>query len=730
MGRLLLHRLLVIGAFMAVATPAARAAAPTSRFALANRCFALSTGGRYVASAPSGYSAGAAATPFYFKPTGLGTYMLYDTDGKLLTVADPVASGSEAAGVAATTAGEETRGTGGVLDFVPQLSPAGNAIEGAGGAVVAGGDAIGSIHGSGSVGRGDSPGPLAEWTVSGRGPFRIASTADGEQLTVAPDGTLTLGGGSPFSVAPHGGCRQFPEAQLGATGTPFHGTNRDGTVSGFADFHLEVPSDIRAGGDVIYGENFDRFGITRALGADGDERAHGPNGVLDVTGNLLRSGSPAGTHDNHGWPTFAGWPVYNTLTHQQIYWVWLERAWMAGLRLIEVQTAEDDELCRIEPLKAHSCDETESIKLQIARLHALQDYIDAQSGGPGRGWFRIVYDPAEARRVIRAGKLAVVIGVESSNPFGCREYHDRPLCTRAGVARGIDQYRRLGIRAFFVAHWVDNAFAGAAFEPGAEGTFLNLFNKLETGHYFRAGPCPESGEGEPMTSAGHHLAGTDPLSTALNAVQAQVVPTYPGGLLCNVKGLTPLGRYLVHRMIAEHMLIDVDHLSEKARESVLKIAAASRYPLVSGHTGIGGEWPLSDLRRLYAVGGLASVTPNSAPLLDAKIAALRTASSPSYFFGVGFGNDTGGFNSLPAPRPDAHQHPLAYPFTSYDGKVTFVRERTGDRTFDLNVDGVAHYGLIADLVADMQQQPGGAQAVPLLFRSAEAYLEMWQRAER
>jgi hypothetical protein len=79
------------------------------------------------------------------------------------------------------------------------------------------------------------------------------------------------------------------------------------------------------------------------------------------------------------------------------------------------------------------------------------------------------------------------------------------------------------------------------------------------------------------------------------------------------------------------------------------------------------------------------------------------------------------------PRPDAG-HPLRYPFSSYDGKVTFERERSGTRTFDLNRDGVAHYGLMADLLADMRSAPGGSRALSLLFRSAEAYLEMWQRA--
>jgi hypothetical protein len=61
-------------------------------------------------------------------------------------------------------------------------------------------------------------------------------------------------------------------------------------------------------------------------------------------------------------------------------------------------------------------------------------------------------------------------------------------------------------------------------------------------------------------------------------------------------------------------------------------------------------------------------------------------------------------------------------------RVTFRRQRTGTRTFDLNKDGVAHYGLFADLLADMGRQPNGGRALAIMFRSAEAYLEMWRRA--
>ena len=469
------------------------------------------------------------------------------------------------------------------------------------------------------------------------------------------------------------GCRAYPEAALGARGRAFKGR-----LYGFADAHVHVTADLRAGGRVIYGESFDRFGVTEALGHDAGE--HGADGSQDVTGNLLRSGSPAGTHDTHGWPTFAGWPTYDTYTHQQVYYRWLERAWLAGERLIVAQTVEDEPLCTIEPSKSHSCDETATVELQAQRLRDLEDYVDAQEGGRGRGWFRLVYSPDEAERVIRRGKLAVLIGVESSNPFGCGQFEGQPKCDQAAIDAGIARLRAAGVRTLFLTHWVDNALAGAALEGGDKGTFIGAMQLSSTGRPFTTGPCPEPEQGDS----------------------------------CNDHGLTDLGAYAVNRLMDNHMLIEADHLSERAREQVLAIAEQRRYPLVSSHTGTGGVWTPDDLRRLFALGGFATATLDDAPKLAAKILAFGRP--------VGLGTDTGGFNALPGPG----QPHLDYPFRSFDRRVVFSRERTGDRTFDLNTDGVAHYGLIADLLADMQRQPNGRRAMAALFGSAAAYLRTWR----
>ena len=67
------------------------------------------------------------------------------------------------------------------------------------------------------------------------------------------------------------------------------------------------------------------------------------------------------------------------------------------------------------------------------------------------------------------------------------------------------------------------------------------------------------------------------------------MPDYPAGAQCNAKGLSPLGVYLIKRLMANHMLIEMDHMSEWAREEVLRMARRHRYPLVSSHTDTGGS---------------------------------------------------------------------------------------------------------------------------------------------
>ena len=82
------------------------------------------------------------------------------------------------------------------------------------------------------------------------------------------------------------------------------------------------------------------------------------------------------------------------------------------------------------------------------------------------------------------------------------------------------------------------------------------------------------------------------------------------------------------------------------------------------------------------------------------------------------------------PRPTAEQNPVTYPFKGYGG-VTVRKQVSGERVYDINVDGVSHYGLYPDWFEDLERV-AGAQGPAIrddMLRGAEAYLQMWERAE-
>jgi hypothetical protein len=80
---------------------------------------------------------------------------------------------------------------------------------------------------------------------------------------------------------------------------------------------------------------------------------------------------------------------------------------------------------------------------------------------------------------------------------------------------------------------------------------------------------------------------------------------------------------------------------------------------------------------------------------------------------VGFGTDFNGFAGLPGPRfgPEAcpggssgsaPTNPVGYPYTAFATGQAMNRSVVGRKTFDFNLDGLAHVGLLPDLIADFQ----------------------------
>lgn len=585
-------------------------------------------------------------------------------------------------------------------------------------------DFLGTGLGALGVLSASAAGPRTDWrlTASGDG-ATVAAVADGRQLAVDPIlTTLALrSSGTRFTLEPAAGCAPAPEAELNVDGTPFTGTTPDGQVRGIVDLHNHLTAFEFIGGQIHCGQPWSRYGITHALV---DCLDHEPNGLGAWWENLAGGGYPTFTHDTTGWPSFADWPKHNSWTHEASYHRWLERAWRGGLRVYTNLFVNNAALCEIYPLKRNPCEDMASIRLQAQRIHELQDFIDSQHGGPGQGWFRIVTDPAQARSVIEQGKLAVVLGVEVSQPFGCGITAGVPQCDRADIDAGLDELYDLGVRRMFVCHKFDNALCGVRFDGGTAGFVVNAANFYSTGRFWQAETCTGPAHDNTVAVESDVLSG--PLSALLPP--GVTLPVYPSAPHCNVNGLTDLGRYAMEGMMARGMLIDIDHMGVKATDQALDLMEDNDYPgVVSSHSWLD---PLY-YPRILSLGGMAGPYGHGTAQFVEEWRTVRAAADPDFEFGTGAGFDTGGFGHQPPPRADAVAHPLSYPFETFDGGSTVDHQRTGQRVYDLNVDGMAHYGLLPDWLADLRVAAGADADAIIgdLARGAETYLRTWERAE-
>jgi hypothetical protein len=547
---------------------------------------------------------------------------------------------------------------------------------------------------------------------------------------------LRVGDRTSFLLTRTTGCARYPEAQINVRGGPFAGVSPFQEVRGYVDAHTHGMAFEFLGGGAHCGKPWDRFGAPYAL-RDCPDHVAGVNPLEAVL-----SSQPY--HDPVGWPTFKDWPAPNSLTHEGTYYRWMERAWRGGQRLFVNLLVENNQLCRIYPFPVagkNSCDDMDSIRLQAQRMYELQDYIDAQWGGPGKGWYRIVTDPWQARRVINDGKLAVVMGIETSVPFGCsftvQLGDDVPAarCTKRSIDRQLAEVRAIGVRQMELVNKFDNALSGVAGDTGTTGVVVNNANKLETGTYWDMRHC------DPKPAGAHDknqyavpeipAEQQDALFGAIGKVYGQIgaLPIYPPPDHCNRRGLTDLGAHLVDRLADHGMLIDPDHMSVGARDSLLDQVEERRYGgVISSHS-----WSTPDAYpRIYRLGGFIAPYAGDSTDFVKKWRRHLGWADDRYYFGFGFGADMNGLGAQGDPRGADVPNPVTYPFRGLGG-VKVGRQHAGRRVYDVNVDGVAQYGLYPDWIEDLRkiadaQRGDGDAIVADMARGAEAYLQTWERA--
>ncbi|MBZ0119827.1 MAG: dipeptidase [Sandaracinaceae bacterium] len=619
----------------------------------------------------------------------------------------------------------------------------------------------------------------AEWElqVSMHDPerFQLHHRKTGRYLRADSTLTTDIAQAAVIALYPQAGCAEHPELTLDAEGTVMPRSFPDGSVFGIVETHTHMLINFGfGGGGIAHGAPFHRLGVQHALpdcspfhGRDGRRDLlgysydQGNNGGFDAEAllpALLAGRTPEPNHNTAGYPDFTDWPAAPfSSTHQTQYYRWLERAYMGGLRLVVQHASGNSVMCDllvgqdVQPVR-YACNDMVGIDRQIEEAYNLERYIDAQHGGPGRGWLHIVTSPAEARETIEAGRLAMILGIEVSNLFDCFSvpHEGYPMCDDALVREKVQRYHDLGVRAIFPVHKYDNAF-GAGDGHRAVSEIGNFANSGQWSSFTEDCPdVPAPFDRGGLTFAGLNMPRTDffspppndmsgfagaPLDTLLPFVD-QLLAGSASGSYCQSHGMTSLGETLMQEMMRRGMIIEVDHLPQRSYQRAYEILMANDYPAAGTHGS-------NNNGILYQLGGVSKTNLGRcadparpgvmADRLRARVAQIEAAGG---YPAEGFGFDLNGFAGAPGPRfgdrsdcSQPQENPITYPFTSYAGDVTFTEPSVGNRTLDFNTEGMAHIGLLPELIEDARRTGVTDADLEPLFRSAEGYLRMWERAE-
>ncbi len=585
-------------------------------------------------------------------------------------------------------------------------------------------------------------------------------------LTSSPDRAALV------AFHPAEDCAEYPRLTLDAEGQPEKTTFDDGDVFGFVETHSHILTNFGFGGaGMFHGAPFHPFGVEHALPSC--EMFHGEEGRADLFGFGFDEGTdiaeeelilainsgrtPEFNHHTEGYPEFTDWPnAHFSSTHQVQYYKWIERAWRSGLRLMIQHATSNQMICELlkgsdaQPTR-YSCNDMVAVDRILEETRRMERYIDAQHGGPGQGWFRIVDSPEEARQVIEDGDLAIVLGIEVSNLFDCFlvPHEEQALCDEQDVIDALDHYYDLGVRAIFPVHKYDNAFSAG---DGHRG-IIELGNFIQTGHWSNfTDDCPdipsafdrgdvEFGDlNEPrddyFADPPHDMSGfiDNPLHTLIGFADRLMGDALTGDY-CQNHGLTDLGEFLMEELMARGMIIEIDHLPRRSYKRAFEMLEENDYPAVGSHGNHNDG-------KLYALGGVSKFNfgrCNDPDDPDARIHNLQQRldliAEHDAYPAEGFGFDLNGFAGAPGPRfgensvcNTPQDNPVTYPFESYAGDVTFTQPRAGNRDIDFNEDGLAHIGLVPELIEDVRNSGVSDDDLEPLFRSAEGYLRMWERS--
>jgi microsomal dipeptidase-like Zn-dependent dipeptidase len=456
------------------------------------------------------------------------------------------------------------------------------------------------------------------------------------------------------------------------------------------------------------------------------------------------------TQPSHDGKDFMDWPNWKDIDHQKMWVDSIHRAYVGGLRVMVALAVNNKTLADAVrgPGDKLPDNDKDSAALQIQKT---KEFVKRH-----QDFMEIAYSPRDLERIVRANKLAVILGVEVDNIGDINRV--QPL-TQQAVSAAIHDLYNHGVRYIFPIHVIDNPLGGTA-------VYIDTFNRsnyAEAGHYWNV-ECSQPADGityeYPKNDFWTQLEMNGFSLVKLGSVPPSVPnpPSCPPGTgLVNKQGMTPLGEYAIKEMMKLGMLIDIDHMSNKTAERAIEIAEnvdppgtkqISRgtfqpggpiadahpspyygYPLFSGHNGLRGgkeghgtgteiNRTPSQYQRLARMHGMAGVGTAG---LDAEefLHLYGRVIQATGYVPAAFGTDTDGFVVGMPPRIGSH---VAY-------NASFPMSRMGSKQWDYNRSGVAHYGMIADFVKDMESIPGATGLIEdNLMNGADYFLDSWIQA--
>lgn len=338
-------------------------------------------------------------------------------------------------------------------------------------------------------------------------------------------------------------------------------------------------------------------------------------------------GRDMGDHSSHQGP------LHDSNSHLRYSSQWIKEAFSptevayqdARMKILVAFAVENEAMC--EQLyyankgnggpggDGYACSSGDSISSLTRQLDNLKAWAAAHSS-----WMEIAYSAADVRRIVGGGKLAVILGVESDYSFGAEDRTFDP------VAR-LENFYAQGVRTFYLAHKLNSRLAGADIYypkstdagkavranqaisgcfyyddhvgtfPLVDGSFNYCNNDSRCGvDHLRGNKLTDACNSKLSEISEVNLADYILLQGSTTFNGFAIYPKPPGfsgsagshmdgAIERNNLGLSLDGQRVVRRAMELGMILNLDHVSSRARSEIYDIAMTEQggYPLNALH---------------------------------------------------------------------------------------------------------------------------------------------------